>query len=80
MKNELGKAAGGTVVETKGGKFIIVPPNTKEFGTKEEAEKMEKCFRDIKDWCGNNKNPKPKCGCGNTENTENPKPKGWCAT
>ncbi len=41
-ENELDSVAGGTVVETKEGKFIIMSPHAKEFETREEAEKAEK--------------------------------------
>lgn len=41
-ENELGKVAGGKVVETKEGKFIVVLPHTKEFETQKEAEEAEK--------------------------------------
>ncbi len=43
-ENELDKVAGGTVVETKEGRFIIMPSHAKEFETREEAEKAEKKF------------------------------------
>ncbi len=43
-ENELDKVAGGKIAETKEGKFILMPPNAKEFTTKEEAEEAEKNF------------------------------------
>ena len=43
-ENELGKVAGGTVIETKEGKFVLMPPHAKEFTTREEAEETEKNF------------------------------------
>lgn len=37
----LDKVSGGKIVETKEGKYILLPPNAKEFDTEEEAKKAE---------------------------------------
>ena len=42
--NVLDQVAGGKIMETKEGKFILMPPRAKEFDTKEEAEEAEKKF------------------------------------
>ena len=51
MKKELqsvalGDVAGGKVVETKDGVWLVVPSFCKEFSTKEEAEKFEASVRE----------------------------------
>lgn len=43
-ENDLGMVAGGATVETKEGKWILMPPGTKTFDTKEAAEEAEKKF------------------------------------
>ena len=39
---EMEMVAGGKVVETKEGKFVLLPPNAPEFDTREAAEEKEK--------------------------------------
>lgn len=51
MKKELqsaalGDVAGGKVVETKDGEFLVVPSFCKEFPTREETEKFEAEIRE----------------------------------
>ena len=51
MKKELqsaalGDVAGGKVVETKDGEFLVVPSFWNEFPTREEAEKFEAEIRE----------------------------------
>lgn len=38
---KLDKVSGGKIVESKEGKYILLPPNVKEFDTKEYARKEE---------------------------------------
>ncbi len=37
----LGQVAGGKIVETKSGEWLVVPSFCKEFSTKKEAEEFE---------------------------------------
>jgi hypothetical protein len=54
-ENDLGKVSGGTAVETKEGKWILMPPHAKTFDTKDAAEKAEKEFMEKHNHrhCGN---------------------------
>lgn len=38
-QDDLENVSGGTIVETKDGKFVILPPDAKIFDKKEDAEK-----------------------------------------
>ena len=40
-QNHLENVSGGEIIETKDGKFVILPPRAKTFDKKEDAEKAE---------------------------------------
>ena len=43
-QDDLENVSGGTIVETKDGKFFILPSNAQIFNKKEDAEKAEKDY------------------------------------
>ena len=44
-QDDLENVSGGNIIETKDGKFVILPPRAKTFDKKEDAEKAEAAFK-----------------------------------